>query len=161
MKKQSVLYILLIFLILSNAFFLFQFIGKKDSNKGKPEDFIVKQLKFNDNQLEAYNTLRLSHIETIKSINDQTRLLKDEMFSKISESNVSQTYIDSITGLIGAQEMQKDKELFMHFLKVRDICNERQKEKLKKILKDALRRGGERKGPPPNGPGGHRPPPRH
>ena len=162
MKKNLLLYILLAFLLIVNGFFLFNHLSKP-SRKGPrgPGNFIVKELQFNKDQLNNFDELNNQHHKKMRVLSDDLRKLKDELFSKISMASVDENEIDSLTTLIGKKEKEKETEIFSHFRNVQDICNEKQKEKFKMIIKDALRRGGDRGQRPPGSrrPDERRPPP--
>ena len=61
MKKNGALYVLLAFLIIANGFFLFLFLSKPSKNGGNPENFIAKELKFDEQQLEKFRELNEIH----------------------------------------------------------------------------------------------------
>jgi len=82
-------------------------------------------------------------------LDQEEKKLKDKLFSKISESKVNPLEIDSISSLIGENRKNKDLEVFNHFREIQEICNDNQKEKLKRIVMDALHKGA----PPRNGRG--------
>ena len=165
MKKNIVLYILLVFLIVVNGFFVFNYIGKSNDNKGEgrkdPMSFLRKELKFNDAQLEKLQTINATHHENMMRTNDALRGLKDTLLSNISNASVDENAIDSITRLIGVKQANLEKEIYYHFNSIHELCDDKQKEKFTKIIKDALRRGGDQGGRPPGGerPDGQRPPP--
>ncbi|MBC3847154.1 hypothetical protein H8K90_12230 [Winogradskyella echinorum] len=164
MKKNTFLYILLVFLIVVNGFFLINYIGK--NNDSRPEesqrekDFIVRELGFNDTQLERFYVKSAGHHPTMMRLSNDIKELKDKLFNKLSDDEINESTIDSITALICDKETEKEKEIFYHFKMIRDIANDKQKEKFNSILMDALRRGdrGNRPRPPMRGEG-HRPPP--
>lgn len=150
MKKQTILYILLGFLIISNAFFLWHYLGKQDKRRGyKPENFITKKLNFDEKQMQDFQSISDLHFDKMRSFSKEIRSLKKELFSKISDESINPSYLDSITSLIAVQEKEKDIEVFKHLQKVRTLCNEEQKERFSKIVNDAMqrhaRRGGQRK----------------
>lgn len=162
MKKNIILYLLLAFLIIVNGIFLFLFLNKPARIGHKPEDFIAKQLKFDEKQLEQFAQLNDNHKEDRRKYADNTKQLKDMLFSKISDENVTSATIDSITNLIGKKEQAKEMMVFNHFRELRAICNEKQKERLDKIIEDGLDKG--REGMKPLGverDGQGPPPPRH
>lgn len=166
MKKNLILYILLVFLIVVNGFFLFNYMGngndKKQNNPNRPGDFIVKELGFNKAQLEQFGKNSKGHHQTMIGLSADIRNLKDELFDRLSDSSLNKVTVDSITTLIGEKEKEMETETFYHFKTIQSICNDKQNEKFKKIIKDALHRGGERgQRPPPGGGEGHRPPPPH
>ena len=165
MKKNIFLYILIGFLIIVNGFFLFNYMGKSNDNKPQDpqrnRDFIVKELGFNKTQLEQFREHSEDHHETMMQLSEEIRNLKDNLFDKLTDDSMNDATLDSISSLICEIEKQKDKEVFTHFKMIQDLCNDKQKEKFKIILKDALRQGDQGNRPPPRREGeGHRPPPR-
>jgi protein CpxP len=164
MKKNLVLYVLLVFLIAVNSFFLFNYIGKNSNNGQKgtkgPGNFIVKELGFNEAQTEQFREKSQGHHEAMMNMSDDIKGLKDELFGNLSNDSVKDSTIDSITSLIGEKQKVKEVEAFYHFKMIREICNDKQKEKFKNIIKDGLHRGGlgGQMLPPPEGAERHRPP---
>ncbi|RED42679.1 hypothetical protein DFQ10_10886 [Winogradskyella eximia] len=166
MKKNNILYILVAFLIVVNGFFLFNYMSESNENTSKgPQgnrDFIVKELGFNKAQLAQFKENSQGHHQIMMRLSDEIKGLKDELFSKLSEDGINESTIDSISSLICEKEKLKDKEIFYHFKMIQELSNDKQKEKFKTIIKDALRQGDQGQRPPPPGEGkGHRPPPRN
>tara|TARA_R110000868_G_scaffold50170_2_gene160594 strand:+ start:140 stop:649 length:510 start_codon:yes stop_codon:yes gene_type:complete len=164
MKKNLTLYILLAFLIVANGFFLIHYLGNPErraqSDRGEnPDNFIVQELKFNDSQKEQFIVLSDAHRKEMQSISEELRNLKDGLFSKISDESVNERYVDSITSLIGEKEKAIDIATFNHFKSIRKLCNEKQKEKFNRIIKDAIHRGGQQGSPPQGGPENRNAPP--
>ena len=182
MKKNLPLYILLIFLIIMNGFFLYKYLGngekedykieKENSKRPKQsEHFLVKELRLDETQKEQYRLLTRSHRPAMREVLDEIRELKDALFNGLSDASFGDVSVDSITTLIGEKEKQKEILTFLHFKEVQKLCNKNQKEKFSKIINDAIRREGKPQGPPkgrrldgnrpnrPDGPNGNRPPP--
>ncbi|MGB1314198.1 hypothetical protein [Bizionia paragorgiae] len=163
MKKNIILYVLLIFLILVNGFFLFNYMGINSStNRKGPQsnkDFIVKELGFTTSQLDEFKDQSKGHHKRMMRMSDKIKNLKDELFGKLSDTLVKESTIDSITSLIGNVEKEKEKEVYYHFKMIQQLSTEAQKETFKAIIMDALRKGDQRKnGPQPGNAQGHRPP---
>ena len=170
MKKQLPLYILLIFLIAVNGFFLVKYFGdSKESDDFKeprgPGNFISNRLSFSDDQKYTFNALEKSHRERMMLISNEIRASKEALFDQISNPNADAMLVDSITSVIGEFEKKKDLEVFQHFKAIYDICDDSQKERFNDLLKDALHKGPPPRGKrPPRGMGNDRPgppPPRH
>ena len=151
MTKNTILYVLLTFLIIANGFFLYDYLGKPDRNgpRKNPEQFIVKELNFNTNQMQEFKGLGKNHRERMRRLDQEQKQLKNQLFSKISEKNINPLEIERISSLIGENNKNKDLEVFNHFRAIQEICNAPQKQKFKKIVMDALH-----KGPPPRNGGG-------
>jgi len=142
MKKTVLLYILLAFLILMNAFLLFSRFHKseKRGSKGSKKDFIVKKLNFNEDQKETYANFFDAHKIVMQDLDSELRELKDSFFNKIATSNFPAKKLDSLATLISLKEKDKDLELFSHFKHVYDICDESQKKDFQEIIKKSLHR---------------------
>ncbi|MFT6050277.1 MAG: protein CpxP [Maribacter sp.] len=168
MKKNVLLYILLVFLVLMNGFFLFKHFGSSSPSRHQtfaPRNFISKQLDFDTEQLKQFETIDKAHRQKMNVILYDIKATKEILFDKLSDELISNSEIDAIATQIAKKEKAKELETFRFFKSLNEICSDSQKEKLKKILKDGLRL----QGPPPgrNGPpqGGLRdearpPPPR-
>ncbi|GAA3598317.1 hypothetical protein Q4Q39_19750 [Flavivirga amylovorans] len=166
MKKNVLLYVLLVFLIVVNVFFLFNYLGNSDDTENRdrpkgPISFIVKELDFNDEQMLQLEKLNRKHHHRMMRIDDDIKQLKDALFNKLSDVSLNENSIDSITDLIAERVKEKDIEAFYHFKDIQDLCNDQQKEKFKSIINDALHKGGRNEQRPHlrNGGRGHRPPP--
>ncbi|MFD2727279.1 Spy/CpxP family protein refolding chaperone [Hyunsoonleella rubra] len=163
MKKNLPLYILLLFLIVVNGFFLYNYLGSGENENEQeerrpPGAFLMKELDFDEGQKEAFRALTREHRQKMRGISDDIRELKDLFFSGLSDEAVSINR-DSVASLIGDLEARKDMETYLHFKQVQELCDDNQKAKFSKIIKDALHKGAMRQGPPRNGrPNGDRPP---
>jgi len=167
MKKNTVLYILLIFLVAVNAFFLFNYLGApagpQKMERKDPMSFIVDELNFDEEQLEAVKVLNKDHHQSMMRNNNTIRTLKDNLFNLLSDKDLDSSAVDSLAHIIALKEKEFDKMAFYHFRTIQDLCNPEQKEKFRNIMKDALQKGqGNREGAGPNQEGRDRngPPPR-
>ena len=157
MKKNTLLYVLLVVLIAANGYFLYHQFGGKgkrghDSERMRqgPVHFIADRLEFSDAQKQQLEEMNVTHKEKIKSISSEIRQLKDELFNNVSQEIVEQKRIDSILDEISIRERAKDTEVYFHLRGIRGICDDAQKEKFERIMKDVVHKRGERgrKGPP-------------
>lgn len=144
MKKQTLLYILLVVLFLSNAFFIFHHLTSQGKDDHKPRFSMVEELNFNQKQQDAYNKMRREHFDKMKSYSKRIGELKEEIYSNNGENEISEVFLDSVIDLIAIEEKNKDLEMYKHFRDVREICNNEQKTKLSKIINDAIKRHGKR-----------------
>ncbi|MFD2541506.1 Spy/CpxP family protein refolding chaperone [Lacinutrix gracilariae] len=163
MKNNKVLYILLLFLIIVNGFFLFNYMAKSNNDPGRkdPMSFLKKELNFNEAQLEKLKVINATHHQNMMRTSDEIKNLKDALLTNISNESVNKNTIDSIASLIGDKETKLEKEVFYHFNNIHNLCNAKQKQKFNKIIKDAMHKGVESGGRPrgAESPEGNRPPP--
>ncbi|WP_298551080.1 hypothetical protein [uncultured Algibacter sp.] len=175
MNKNLLLYILLVFLIVVNGFFLYNYLGRGEQEqelqeRKPPIAFLGKELGFDDAQKEEFRALTRTHRRKMRGISDDIRGWKDDLFKGLSDDSLTDIDTEALAYLIGQSEAAKDLEVLRHFKQVRELCNDQQKEKFSKIIKDALRHGSREQGPPPEGrpnrdrpqhpdrPNGNRPP---
>lgn len=143
MKKNLPLYILILVLAIMNGFFLFNYLGHNDEKPDRRKErnnFMAKKIGFKGKQLDSFKNFEELHRERMRLISGDVRKLKDVFFDKLSDDEVSDSYIDSLTNLIAIKEIDMDKEVFSYFKNVRNLCDDAQKEKFDKIVKDALHR---------------------
>jgi hypothetical protein len=172
MKKNLPLYVLLVFLMVVNGFFLYNYLGREGKQQQQrerkpPGSFLVKELGFDEAQKKQFRALTRVHRRNVRGISEEIRVLKDVLFDGLSDVSLASRNTDSIATLIGEKQKQRELLTFNHFAEVQKLCNAQQKEKFSKIIKDALRRGTRvqehpRKGKPhPDGKQGNRPLPLH
>lgn len=149
MKKNVLLYVLLVFLIVVNGFFLFNYLGNSDKTENRdrpkgPANFIVRELDFDDEQMQQFKEINRRHHHRMRRISEEVKELKDVLFNKISDVSLKENSVDSITTLIGEKVKEKDIAVFYHFKDIQALCNDKQKEKFKRIINDALHKEGKK-----------------
>ncbi|MEK6155596.1 Spy/CpxP family protein refolding chaperone [Flavobacteriaceae bacterium 3-367] len=151
MKKNLLLFILLIFLVLMNGTLLYLFFSKAPGRPAPPHLFIVKELRFSPSQMQQYDSLQDEFESAMRPLRERTRTTKDALFNSISKERYAERAIDSLTSIIGTLAKEEDQQVARHFRAIYELCDEKQKRQFRRILKDAL-----------HGPGknGHGPPPR-
>ena len=173
-QKPKILTYIIIALLLLNfgtlAFLWFhkppkpdrEFMEQHEMNKpgemmkpGEVRGFLEDQLNFNDKQREDFNKLRDEHHKSVTVIQDTIKSLKDRLFDQLISNTTDTSKINSIAASIGDAQKQVELITFNHFLKVRALCDNDQKQKFDKIMKDVVRSLDMH---PPNGMEMHNPP---
>ncbi|WP_422859162.1 Spy/CpxP family protein refolding chaperone [Flagellimonas sp. S174] len=151
MKKNILLIIFLVFLMVMNGVLLFLVIKKPSQRQRPPREFISEQLNFNETQTASFLEFDREHHRRMREINFELNDLKQMLFSELGNSSLGDEQLDSITEEIGTLTKAREIEVFRYFSEVEKICNDKQKQKLKRIVSGALRHGppGDR---PPGGP---------
>lgn len=152
--KQKLLPTAFIILVMLNIALLVLLITKPNKHRkmGPKNNFLVEQLKFNEDQKDKFYELDRTHRQKMRSIDEQIRTHKGFLFRSIGDEDSN---IDSITTIIGNLEKQKDLELYSFFNSIRSFCTLEQRNRLNSILNDAVHVGPR----PPHSRGG--PPPSH
>jgi Spy/CpxP family protein refolding chaperone len=147
MKKNTLLYVLLVFLIAVNGFFLFNYLGKSplkakanniSRNKG-PAEFLVKALEFDKGQMAQFEILNNEHHQAMQSISKDEFELKEQLHNLIIKDEVEEPEVDSLLSKLAIKQMEREKLIFFNLRAIRAICTEAQKQKFEKIIKDAKR----------------------
>ncbi|MEM9000783.1 MAG: hypothetical protein AAGB24_11015 [Bacteroidota bacterium] len=156
MKKQVLLIVFMVFLMVMNGVLLFLVTRNTGRKPRPPKEFIADRLDFNQEQLARFMELEEEHHRKMRTIDERFLGLKETLFAHMGEVNFQKKNLDSIAGLIGTLAQEREMEVFNHFNEIEKICHGNQKQRLKRIVATALRRGPAGAGPPP-----HRPPPPH
>jgi Spy/CpxP family protein refolding chaperone len=153
MKKNTLLYILVIFLLVMNGYFMYEIFVDKRPKGPNPGKFIAKELQFDAQQLEAFSEMNDAHHEEMMIIMRDVRRLKDELFDYISQPTYEATKVQQLTQEIGDKIRLRDEKTFYHFKEVQKICTDEQRTRFNQLIKEALRPphkpGGRPPGPPP------------
>lgn len=138
MKKKSILYSLLFLLLIINCFFLYNYLGKNNRNSPKASGhFIVKELNFNSKQLDQFKVLEQEHHNTMQGLGYHTKMIKEELFNKITASKIEQITVDSLILEISKNDILKEKEIFKRLRGIYQLCDDEQKARYSEIIKKA------------------------
>ncbi|MGH1384220.1 Spy/CpxP family protein refolding chaperone [Kordia sp.] len=142
MKKNTLLYILLVFLVVMNGFFMFKIFGDKPPKGGNPGKFIAKELQFDEAQMKSFREMNDAHHEAMMKVSREIKGLKDQLFAEISETTTNEAKVNDITRRIGEKEQEKDLKTFYHFKEVQKICTDEQRTRFNILVQNALKRHG-------------------
>jgi Spy/CpxP family protein refolding chaperone len=153
MKKNTLLYILVVFLLVMNGYFMYEIFVDKRPKGPNPGKFLAKELQFDAAQMEAFSEMNDQHHEDMMAIMRDVRRLKDELFDYISLPTYDEEKVRQLTAEIGEKTRLRDEKTFYHFKEVQKICTDEQRTRFNELIKEALRpgrrRGGRPPGPPP------------
>jgi Spy/CpxP family protein refolding chaperone len=135
----------LAFLIAVNGFFLYNQFGKHEQRgmqQRNPENLIIRKLDFTAEQTAEFRLKSKNHHQIIRSLQNDINILREQLLERISDDSFTQEDSESLINLILEKQNQREVETFSHFKMLNSICTAEQKEKLSKILKNALRKRG-------------------
>lgn len=132
--------------------------GKHMGGVHGPREYIISKLGFDEAQTEAFEALRKEHFDTIQKLREQIRSEKEEMYSGLkTKGNENDAYAH--LAKVIAYEEQAEKITFEHFRKVRELCDEEQKQHFDAIITQIIKMVGVNTPPPPHAPNHGGPPP--
>lgn len=123
--------------------------GKSHFGRHHGFDEWEDELNLTSTQKVAFEELRVKHFKTIDSSFEKMRKLRQDLISCIGKPQVE---ADKILNLIGLQEMQMQRNMYLHFSKLYAICDDKQKVILKEKLLMLIAHKGRRHHMMGNGP---------
>ncbi len=119
----------------------------------RPGEFLIHELNLNQSQLADFIKLRDEHQNAMKQVIEENQKNKDELFKMISAPQVDSAKLNQVTDNIAKGQKQIELATFIHFQKVRALCDDNQKKKFDEIIGDVLKMMASSppgpKGPPP------------
>lgn len=131
-KKAKITIALLV--LLNLVLMTFLYLGKPNPPKHKqPKDIIIEKLGFDKSQKEEFKTLIIEHRKNVKNLQDEIAHYKTILYQEINKNKTNIN--DSISAIIGLKFQELEKVHFNHFLEIKNICKEEQKEKFQDLTK--------------------------
>ena len=113
---------------------------------GERGDWVVNELKLDDQQKAEHKKLKDAHFANIKPVFDSISASRRQLYQLLKEATPNDSLVDHYTRLIGEQHTRISKYTFEHFRQLRAICNPEQQVKLdsvvQRIVLDMGRKGG-------------------
>jgi len=106
----------------------------------KIEHLMKYEIGFSDSQIESFNKLRDEHAIEMKSLNIQHYKLKQKLIDGAFTDIFTSEDADSLLQEISDIQLEIEKNNHYHLVKMKMICEPGQKGKLKKLLKEAMKR---------------------
>jgi hypothetical protein len=138
MNKVKFLQVAVFVLLTMNVVLVLFFMLRPDHpSKGKgPRNEIIRRLKFDEQQVQAYDELITNHRETIRKHDEKITVLKQDLYSLLSNSGNRTMQKDSLISEIGRSIMQIEYSHFNHFQDIRDLCSSDQLPSFDKLTRD-------------------------
>jgi len=134
MNKTKFLTIGLVALLLLNAVTLFilfhMHLDQRDHEKRQgegPANFIVDQLRLDENQQKQFADLRREHQDFSRKNHEDEKDLHKAYFDLLKTDSPDKTKVDSIATLMANHHKELEEFTFQHFQKLRAICRDDQK----------------------------------
>ncbi len=119
-------------------------------NKG-PEKFIIKELKFDEAQIESFNKLKFAHQDSVQALQRTGRELRENYFQLLRNDSTDQVLANQILIQIANNQKAIEHIAFEHFKSVKNICDSVQKVKFDSIILEVIHRMKDNR-PKPNRP---------
>ncbi len=102
-----------------------------------PRNFMVQSLQMTDSQQRSYDSLIEIHKQQRQLFGEQTRVLKEQLTQQIIQNDTAK--ISQITNQIGQLQVQLERMNLAHFRAIRQMCDEKQKQKYDSVIAQMLK----------------------
>ena len=144
--KNRSLVSIIIFLLISNITILIFFLCLSDGRKGfhGKEDrntvsvFLQKEIGFNKQQMDEYQKLRGTHMQSVKPLFDDIRSAKESFYNLLYINNVADSTVNKAAAVIGEKQMVLDMQMFSLFKNVRNLCTPQELPKFDSLFKKVV-----------------------
>jgi Spy/CpxP family protein refolding chaperone len=172
--KNKLLVWLVVLLLVANAATIAMFwLNKKPNQSPKPnnapKEFLIKELKLDTKQQEQLEVLVKEHRAGAQLLRRKTKEAKESFFDLLKQANVTDSAKQTAAKTVSAITEELDLLTLNHFQKIRSLCTTEQQTKFDEIIhqvtsmmgqqRPPMGPGKDRKGPPPGGLDGDKPPP--
>ncbi len=149
--KNKILLIIIGILLLSNlvliSFFLLDKPGAKGAMRGDRKEmitaFLQKEIGFNQQQLQQYDSLNEQHRSKLKAMFDVARNDRENEFKKLTIDNFSDSFIFNTATKLAGKQKEIEIVMFKHFRDIRILCNAQQQPKFDSLFYKMLNRRNE------------------
>ena len=130
--------------------------GPSRPGAGSPGEFMENQLRFDNAQRKQFEALRETFQRESEPITSRLKAARLSLMETLQRGQSSDTTIVPLTDEIGRLQAGLELVTMHHFRSVRDLCDERQRQRFDRMMHDVLERIPGQPPPPPPGqpPGG-------
>jgi Heavy-metal resistance len=96
--------------------------------------FFRDQLNLNQEQVNVFRDLNRSYNRSARQVSDEMEQLRIEMVNEMGNAEPSKENLDSIAIKIGNLHTEMKKLTMDYFMKMKEVCDSSQQEKLKEIF---------------------------
>lgn len=137
MTKNKILILVLAVLLITNVAMLVLFLNRPEGNKGFKRggreavltDFVQKDLGFNEQQMQQFDSLGKVHREKVKQLMDTLRNKKEEALVKVAAAGFADSALLESAGQSSLGQTAMELLMLRHFKNIRSLCTPAQQAK--------------------------------
>jgi protein CpxP len=125
--------------------------GNNHPRPETPRDYIVRMLKFSEEQTRQYDVFVREHQHAMRQLRHEAMEYREQLFDNMKNDGKAGANADSLIQLIAGNQKQIETVTYKHFVQVRALCTDAQKTEFDNIIGDVMKKmsGGPHGGPPP------------
>lgn len=110
---------------------------------------IEEALRFDNKQLSDFKPLMKKHFETVIPLRKAIQQDKDSLFDWLKSGGNDSTSFNNHLASMSAKVIENEKNTFLHFKEIRDLCTPEQKKYFDEVLIEKFKHHNDKKSPPP------------
>jgi periplasmic protein CpxP/Spy len=153
--KNKLLVIIVGILLLTNiALIAFIVFNKAPEKRGRGDreammtEFLQKQVGFNEQQMQQYDTLSKQHKENMRMRFDEMRNNRQQVYKAVGDQSFNDSAINDAATKLSASQKDMEANMLRHFASIRKICTPEQQPKFDSMLYKIWNKMGDRKKKP-------------
>lgn len=115
----------------------------RGDRKAMITSFLQKEIGFNQQQLQQYDSLNEHHRTKIKAMFDEARSDKENEFKQLAINNFSDSSIINTAAIFAGKQKEIEIVMFKHFKEIRTLCTPQQQPKFDSLFYKMLNRRNE------------------
>ena len=153
-KNRALTWLVVVLLIVNATSITMFWLGKAKQTaqikqphqpKGKPQDFLIKELKLDEAQQVKLEAFSKEQREAVNSFKEKVKEVKEFFFNLIKQKNPTDSAKKNAVAAVSNITQQIDLITLNYFEKVRAICNAEQQIKFDEIIKQVIGMMGEQR----------------
>ena len=145
LKNHKILLLVISVLLVANIALLWLYVfNKPEPPKRETREDIrtrfINEIRFSDEQLILYDTLRKQHYRAIGPMFKDLRETRDSLFKLIHQTSVNDSVISALSGTVYQKQEAIDLRIHRYFRSLREICTAEQKPRFDSFLNNMANR---------------------
>lgn len=151
-RTRTLVFIILLLLCMNIGMLILFLVGRPETlphagsardpeqEQARIEQVLKQELGFDHSQIKKFISLRGQHKARMRTLQEEMRLLKNQMFDRVLLDGSEARLSDSLLILTQQTQNKIEYQTFMHLLDVKQLCTPKQRQKLGILLRELLRR---------------------
>lgn len=106
-------------------------------NDSKKRHYIIEKLDLSDEQIDIYKKSKREHFKRMQLLKDSIHLKKELIHEEMFKQTPDTLLIKQLSDSIGQLNAKFEKHNYQHFLEIKNILDDNQRDKFKLLIKDA------------------------
>ena len=122
--------------------------GGRGDREAMMTEFLQKQVGFNKQQMQQYDTLNKQHKEKVKLRFDEMRNNRQQIYQSVGNQSFTDSAINEAATKLSISQKDMETNMLKHFAAIRKICTPEQQPKFDSMLYKIWNKMGDRKKKP-------------